>query len=66
MCFTESTKAKQAIKQSGNCYLVEGYTDVISMHLSGIENVVASSGTSLTVNQIKLIKRFADQVTVLV
>ncbi|MEX2512777.1 MAG: DNA primase [Cyclobacteriaceae bacterium] len=58
-------QAKQAIKQSGNCYLVEGYTDVISMHLCGVENVVASSGTSLTVNQIKLIKRFSDQVTVL-
>ncbi len=58
-------QAKQAIKQAGNCYLVEGYTDVISMHLAGIENVVASSGTSLTENQIKLIKRFSDQVTVL-
>ncbi|MFC4873580.1 DNA primase [Negadavirga shengliensis] len=58
-------QAKQAIKQEKNCYLVEGYTDVISMHLSGIENVVASSGTSLTESQIKLIKRFADQVTVL-
>ncbi|HSI76480.1 MAG TPA: DNA primase, partial [Lunatimonas sp.] len=58
-------QAKQAIRQQENCYLVEGYTDVISMHLAGIENVVASSGTSLTENQIKLIKRFSDQVTVL-
>ena len=58
-------QAKKAIRQEDNCYLVEGYTDVISMHLSGIENVVASSGTSLTENQIKLIKRFSDNVTVL-
>jgi DNA primase len=58
-------QAKQSIRQEDNCYLVEGYTDVVSLHLSGIENVVASSGTSLTENQIKLIKRFTDQVTVL-
>lgn len=58
-------QAKQAIRSQDNCYLVEGYTDVISMHLSGIENVVASSGTSLTESQIKLIKRFTDNVTVL-
>ncbi|GGZ16005.1 DNA primase [Echinicola pacifica] len=58
-------QAKQAIRSQDNCYLVEGYTDVVSMHLSGIENVVASSGTSLTENQIKLIKRFTDNVTVL-
>jgi DNA primase len=58
-------QAKQAIRQMDNCYLVEGYTDVISLHLSGIENVVATSGTSLTENQIKLIKRFTDNVTVL-
>ncbi|MDF2158110.1 DNA primase [Algoriphagus sp. CAU 1675] len=58
-------QAKKAIRDKDNCYLVEGYTDVISMHLSGIENVVASSGTSLTEGQIKLIKRFTDQVTVL-
>ncbi|TFV97323.1 DNA primase [Algoriphagus kandeliae] len=58
-------QAKKAIREKDNCYLVEGYTDVISMHLSGIENVVASSGTSLTEGQIKLIKRFTDQVTVL-
>jgi DNA primase len=58
-------QAKQAIRQQDNCYLVEGYTDVISMHLSGVENVAASSGTSLTESQIKLIKRFTDNVTVL-
>ncbi|MCS5489087.1 DNA primase [Algoriphagus limi] len=58
-------QAKKAIREKDNCYLVEGYTDVVSMHLSGIENVVASSGTSLTDGQIKLIKRFTDQVTVL-
>jgi DNA primase len=58
-------QAKKAIRDLDNCYLVEGYTDVISMHLSGIENVVSSSGTSLTDGQIKLIKRFTNQVTVL-
>lgn len=58
-------QAKQAIKAKDNCYLVEGYTDVLSLHLAGIENVVASSGTSLTESQIKLIKRFTDHVTVL-
>ena len=49
-------QAKKSIVQHDNCYLVEGYTDVIRFHQSGIENVVASSGTSLTVDQIKLIK----------
>ncbi|HSF54679.1 MAG TPA: DNA primase [Algoriphagus sp.] len=58
-------QAKKAIRDQDNCFLVEGYTDVISMHLSGIENVVSSSGTSLTEGQIKLIKRFTNQVTVL-
>lgn len=58
-------QAKKSIREKDNCFLVEGYTDVISLHLSGIENVVASSGTSLTDGQIKLIKRFTDQVTVL-
>jgi DNA primase len=57
--------AKNAIRQSDFVYLVEGYTDVISMHQVGIENVVASSGTSLTENQIKLIKRHTENVTVL-
>jgi len=57
--------AKTAISKAGYVYLVEGYTDVISLHQAGIENVVASSGTSLTENQIKLIKRFTDNVCVL-
>ncbi|MBP7496190.1 MAG: DNA primase [Bacteroidales bacterium] len=57
--------AKNAIVKNNNCYLVEGYTDVISLHQSEIENVVASSGTSLTVNQIKLIKRFTPNITIL-
>ncbi|MDR1746499.1 MAG: DNA primase [Tannerella sp.] len=57
--------ARQAIAQAGNCYLVEGYTDVISMHQSGIENVVASSGTSLTQGQIRMIARFTKNITVL-
>lgn len=57
--------AKNAIRLHDSVYLVEGYTDVISMHQAGIENVVASSGTSLTEGQIKLIKRFTENVTVL-
>ncbi|MHB9054961.1 MAG: DNA primase [Paludibacteraceae bacterium] len=57
--------AKQAIVKNDRCYLVEGYTDVISMHQSGIENVVASSGTSLTPGQIRLIHRFTENVTVI-
>ena len=57
--------AKKAIVQRENCFLVEGYTDVISLHQSGIENVVASSGTSLTVEQIRLIGRYTKNVTVL-
>lgn len=58
-------QAKTSITQADKCYLVEGYTDVISMHQSGIENVVASSGTSLTVDQIRLIKRFTPNVTII-
>ncbi|WP_338397947.1 DNA primase [Persicobacter psychrovividus] len=58
-------QAKERIRKEDNCYLVEGYTDVISMHMSGVENVVASSGTSLTEDQIKLIKRFTNNITVL-
>jgi len=58
-------QAKNAIRQHANCFLVEGYTDVISMHQSGVENVVASSGTALTEGQIKLIQRFTENVTVL-
>lgn len=57
--------AKQAIVKSDRCFLVEGYTDVISMHQSGIENVVASSGTALTHGQIKLIHRFTNNITVI-
>lgn len=57
--------AKKTIIQEDNCYLVEGYTDVTSMHQSGIENVVASSGTSLTVEQIRLIHRFTSNITIL-
>ncbi|MEI8085143.1 MAG: DNA primase [Paludibacter sp.] len=57
--------AKQAVVKQDRCYLVEGYTDVISMHQSGIENVVSSSGTSLTPGQIRLIHRFTENVTVI-
>ncbi|MBN2482179.1 MAG: DNA primase [Bacteroidales bacterium] len=57
--------ARQAILKNDKCFLVEGYTDVISMNQCGIENVVSSSGTSLTVNQIRLIKRFTHNITVL-
>jgi len=57
--------AKQAIAKENNCYLVEGYTDVITLHQAGIENVVASSGTALTPDQIRLIKRLTPNITVL-
>ena len=57
--------AKKAIRDLDNCYLVEGYADVLSVHQAGIENVVASSGTSLTVEQIRLIKRFTENITIL-
>src|SRR5665647_2046993 len=57
--------AKQAVVKQDRCYLVEGYTDVISMHQSGIENVVSSSGTSLTPGQIRMIHRFTKNVTVI-
>ena len=56
---------RKAITAEGNCYLVEGYTDVVSMHQSGIENVVASSGTALTADQIRLIKRYTPNITVI-
>ncbi|NMM49302.1 DNA primase [Marinigracilibium pacificum] len=58
-------QAKQAIRQFDECYLVEGYTDVISMHMSDVANVVASSGTSLTDDQIRLISRYTKNITVL-
>ena len=57
--------AKQAIVRQDCCFLVEGYTDVISMHQSGIENVVSSSGTALTSDQIRLIHRFTNNITLL-
>jgi len=57
--------AKKAIRDEDNCYLVEGYADVISVHQAGIENVVASSGTALTVEQIKLIGRLTKNITIL-
>ena len=57
--------AKNAIIKYDRCYLVEGYTDVISLHQSGIENVVASSGTALTEEQVKLIKRYSENITIL-
>lgn len=58
-------QAKHAITKNDRCYLVEGYIDVTSMHQSGVENVVASSGTSLTTGQIRLIHRFTSNITVL-
>lgn len=58
-------QSKQAISRENLCLLVEGYMDVISLHQSGIENVVASSGTALTTEQIKLIKRLTENVTIL-
>ncbi len=57
--------AKKAIRQQKECIMVEGYTDVISLHQAGIENVVASSGTSLTVEQIQLVKRNTDNMKIL-
>lgn len=58
-------QAKQAIAKAGKCIIVEGYMDVISMHQAGICNVVASSGTALTVEQVRLIKRFTSNVTLI-
>ena len=57
--------AKQAIAKEDNCYLVEGYTDVIQMHQAGIHNVVSSSGTALTAEQIRLINRLTKNITIL-
>lgn len=57
--------AKKAIRDQDNCYLVEGYADVLSVHQAGVENVVASSGTSLTIEQIRLIGRFTKNITIL-
>lgn len=58
-------QAKQHIRQEDNCYLVEGYTDVMAMHQAGVPNVVSSSGTALTDEQVKLIRRYSKNVTVL-
>ncbi len=58
-------QAKREIARTDKCYLVEGYTDVLSLHQSGIENVVASSGTALTPDQIRLIRRFTTNITIL-
>lgn len=57
--------AKNAMVKEDNCFLVEGYTDVIALHQAGVENVVASSGTSLTEGQIRLIRRFTQNITIL-
>ncbi len=58
-------QARRAIMQEDKCFLVEGYTDVMSLHEVGIENVVASSGTSLTQEQVRLLKRFTPNITIL-
>jgi len=58
-------QARKSITQEDRCYLVEGYTDVLSLHEANVENVVASSGTSLTVEQVRLIKRFTQNITIL-
>ncbi|MCF8359532.1 MAG: DNA primase [Prolixibacteraceae bacterium] len=58
-------QAKNAIARNDKCYLVEGYTDVLSLHQAGIENVVASSGTSLTPGQIRMVKRFTPNITII-
>lgn len=57
--------AKKSIAKEDNCFLVEGYTDVISLHQAGVENVVASSGTSLTSQQVRLVKRYTKTITLL-
>ncbi len=57
-------QAKRQMTNQDKCYLVEGYTDVLSFHMAGIENVVASSGTSLTIDQIRLIRRFTPNITI--
>ena len=58
-------QAKKSIVNNNRCFLVEGYTDVIALHQAGIENVVSSSGTALTAEQIRLIKRFTENITIL-
>lgn len=58
-------QAKRELSRVDKCYMVEGYTDVLSMHQAGIENVVASSGTALTVDQIRLVRRFTQNMTII-
>lgn len=58
-------QAKRAIIEKDNCFLVEGYTDVISMHQAGIANVVASSGTSLTIEQVRMLRRYTQNLTIM-
>jgi DNA primase len=57
--------ARQAIDKQDECLLVEGYTDVVSLHQAGIENVVASGGTSLTIDQLRLIKKYTNHLTII-
>lgn len=57
--------AKNAISKNDNCFIVEGYTDVISLHQKGVENVVSASGTALSIDQIKLISRFTNNISIL-
>lgn len=57
--------ARKAVVQLDECYMVEGYTDVLSLHQAGIENIVASSGTSLTADQVRLVKRYTPNITIL-
>ena len=65
MCIRDRYYAKQSIAKEDNCYLVEGYTDVIQLNQKGIKNVVSSSGTALTSEQIRLISRLTKNITVL-
>ena len=58
-------QSKSAIAKEDNCFIVEGYTDVISLHQNGIENVVSASGTALGINQLKLISRITEKITLL-
>jgi DNA primase len=58
-------QAKKSIRKEDKCFLVEGYTDVMSLHQAGVENVVATSGTALTARQVKLLKRFTNEITLL-
>ncbi|MGR9912187.1 toprim domain-containing protein, partial [Escherichia coli] len=57
--------ARMAIDRTDECLLVEGYTDVVSLHQAGIENVVASGGTSLTIDQLRLVKKYTNNLTII-